>query len=90
MTLPDPRYTIDQVRHDAQLTPTELWFRYFALGGMRTTFEVDAYIYGALEPTARDQDLIACALNERFNELGGDHPVPYSDDPPDQEYNSPA
>jgi len=33
-----------------------------------------------LAPSAHDHDLIAHALNERFTELGGDHPVPYVED----------
>ncbi len=41
---------------------------------------MEAYLYGALTPTGHDRDLVATALNERFSELGGDHPVPYSDD----------
>ncbi len=54
--------------------------RYFELGGMSTALEVEAYLYGALIPTPHDGDVIAAALNERFSELGGDHPIPYSDD----------
>ena len=34
-------------------------------------------VHGALEPSAHDHDLIAHALNERFVELGGNHPVAY-------------
>jgi hypothetical protein len=28
------------------------------------------------------QVAVEVALNERFSELGGDHPIPYSDDEP--------
>ena len=31
--------------------------------------------------TPHDRDLLVHALNERFSELGRDHPLPYSDDP---------
>jgi hypothetical protein len=31
-------------------------------------------------PTGHDYDVIAHALNERFVELGGNHPVPYVED----------
>jgi predicted DNA-binding ribbon-helix-helix protein len=72
--------SLDLARIDAGLSHAELWFRYFELGGMSTALELEAYLYGALEPTAHDHDLVAHALNERFVELGGDHPVPYSDD----------
>jgi hypothetical protein len=71
---------LDLARQDASLTHDDLWLRYFALGGMRPAFEIEAILYGALIPTSHDHDLIAVALNERFSELGGDHPIPYSDD----------
>ncbi len=67
-------------RRAAGLSHGELWFRYFELGGMSTALQVEAYLYGALIPTPHDGDLIAAALNEHFSELGGDHPIPYSDD----------
>jgi hypothetical protein len=44
---------------------------------MSTGFELEAFLYGALTPTPHDHDVIAHAINERFSELGGDHPVPY-------------
>jgi len=76
----DPADVLDHARQEARLSHSDLWLRYFALGGMRTAVEVEAYLYGALTATAHDHDLIAVALNERFSELGGDHPIPYSDD----------
>lgn len=71
---------LDTYRQDADLTHGELWFRYFELGGMSTSLQLEAYLYGALRPTAHDHDVIAHALNERFSEMGGDHPVPYLED----------
>jgi hypothetical protein len=71
---------LERARRDTGLTMTELWFRYFALGGMSTALEVDAFLYGALVATAHNRDLLAVALNERYSELGLDHPIPYSDD----------
>jgi len=58
----------------------ELWMRYFELGGMSTALQLEAFLYGALRPTANDYDVVAHALNERFVELGGNHPVAYSED----------
>ncbi len=78
----EPVGELEQARLDVELSHGELWFRYFELGGMSTALEVEAYLYGALRPTHHDRDLVAAALNERFTELGGDHPVPYSDDEP--------
>jgi hypothetical protein len=71
--------TFERACRDAGLSHDDLWLRYFGLGGMRTAFEVEAILYGALIATTRDRDLIALALNERFSELGGDHPIPYLD-----------
>ena len=59
---------------------SDLWWRYFALGGMRNELEIEAIMYQALIATPTDRDTLALALNERFSETGGDHPIPYSDD----------
>lgn len=70
---------LDQARQDAGLSHGDLWLRYFELGGMSTALEVEAFLYGALFPSDHDYDVVAHALNERFVELGGNHPVAYSD-----------
>ncbi|HUR78613.1 MAG TPA: hypothetical protein VMZ22_11735 [Acidimicrobiales bacterium] len=75
-----PTDALDQARRAASLSHFELWLRFFELGGMSTALEVEAYLYGALEPTNHERDVLVHALNERFSELGGDHPIPYSDD----------
>jgi hypothetical protein len=72
--------SLDLLEHacwDAGLSHDELWMRYFELGGMSTALEVDGFLCGALVPTTHDHDLLAHALNERFVQLGGNHPVPY-------------
>lgn len=82
----DTSGVLENARREVGLSISELWFRYFALGGMSTELELEAYLYDALTPTDHDRDLVAVALNERFSELGGDHPVPYSDDERDIAY----
>ena len=77
---------LDRARRNARLSHGELWMRYFELGGMSTALQLEGFLYGALRPTASDYDVVAHALNERFVELGADHPVPYSED----EINAPA
>ena len=72
---------LDQARQAAGLSHGDLYLRYFELGGMSSALEVEAFCYGALQPDAHNHDVIAHALNERFVELCGNHPVPYSDDP---------
>lgn len=71
---------LEQARRDVDMSVDDLWMRYFALGGMSTALEIEAYLLGALLPANHERDVIAVALNERFSELGGDHPVPYSSD----------
>jgi hypothetical protein len=75
-----PADVLDHFRIDAALSHGELWLRYFELGGMSTGLQLEAYLYGALRPSGHDHDIIAHALNERFVELGGNHPVPYVED----------
>lgn len=71
---------LEQARRDTGMSVGDLWFRYFALGGMSTPVEIDAILNGALVASVIDRDRLAVALNERFAELGGDHPVPYAGD----------
>jgi hypothetical protein len=71
---------LDRSRQDTGFSHGELWLRYFELGGMSTALQVEAFLYGALQPSPHDHDVIAHALNERFVELGGNHPVPYAED----------
>jgi len=71
---------LDLFRMEADLTHAELWLRYFELGGMSTGFELEAIMYGAITASPHEHDVIAHALNERFVELGGNHPVPYADE----------
>lgn len=75
----EPAADLNAARTDAGLSITELWLRYFALGGNSTALQVEAYLYGALTPSAHDHDVVAHAINERFFELGADHPVPYAE-----------
>ncbi len=71
---------LDVARQDAGLTQYELWLRYFALGGMTPALEMEAMCHGALVTSDGDRDHIVHALNERFTELGRNHPVPYAED----------
>jgi hypothetical protein len=78
-----PANMLDLYRQVAELSFEELWMRYFELGGMSTALQLEGFLYGALQPIPHDHDVIAHALNERFTERGGDHPVPYAEDSED-------
>ena len=64
--------------HRSGLSHLDLWLRYIAIGGEASPMELEAYVNGLLHPDPHQHDMIAQALNERFLELGGDHPVGYS------------
>jgi hypothetical protein len=53
----------------AELTPNELWLRYFALGGDAGPVEVEAYLNGLMPFSQFQHNILALALNERLNEL---------------------
>jgi hypothetical protein len=62
----------------AQLTLDQLWMRYFALGGTGDLMDVDAYVSGLAPFPEGQRDLLAHAVNERLDELVGQHRVPYT------------
>lgn len=66
-----------ETRIAAGLSLFQLWVRYFGLGGMRTRKQLDAQLSRASDPSPHEHDLVAHALNERFTELGRNHPVRY-------------
>lgn len=71
---------LDQARRDAGLSMSDLFVRYFGLGGMTPALEMEAVVHGALTASSEDRDRMVHALNERFTEMGRNHPVPYSED----------
>lgn len=72
-----PADALEQARLDCGLSSQELWLRYFGLGGMTEPLQLEAVLHGARTTTPHDHDQIAHALNERFTELGRNHPVAY-------------
>ena len=57
----------------------ELWVAYFTLGGAAGPDTVRSYLGGA-QLSRMDYDLLATAINDRFVDQGGDHPVPYHEE----------
>lgn len=56
-------------RVHAQLSIDQLWVRYFALTGEVGPFEVEAYLNGLMPLDPHHHDVLACAINERLDEL---------------------
>jgi hypothetical protein len=74
--------TIERFRLSAQMSKTQLWWAYFALGGNATPQTLDGFLNGQTAMAAHDYDLVVQALNDYFVSQGSDHPVPYSDELP--------
>ena len=64
-------------RHSAGWTLEQLWLHYIALGGTLVVFDLDAYLAGLMPIPAAQQDVLACALNERLADLHQPTRVPY-------------
>lgn len=73
---------LDRARVEAGLALSELWLRYFALGGTAPSLVLDGWCHGALVASPVEYNLVAQALNERFLELGLTPPLPYRDEGP--------
>ncbi len=61
------------------LSYDEIWQQQAVFGGTAGPLEIEAYVLGLLRPDPHQHNLIAQAINERFIEQGGDHPVSYAD-----------
>ena len=78
MTLDGDR--LEAARHRLGLSVTDLWVRCLALGSLLAPAELTASLGGRRRFTRIEYDVVAQALNERFMDDGGDHPVPYADE----------
>ena len=70
---------IDAGRAELGMSARDLWVGYFAMGGNGTEADVDRWLSGASPLPARDRNVLAQTLNERFADIGLDHPVAYSE-----------
>jgi hypothetical protein len=60
-----------------ELTLQELWLRYIGLTGTCAMIDLDAFLHGLSGLPAREQDILAHALNERLDEMYQASRVPY-------------
>ncbi|HVF15067.1 MAG TPA: hypothetical protein VM942_10735 [Acidimicrobiales bacterium] len=79
MSVVEAYEVLEAARTHVGMTFDDLWLAYFALGGLATPIAVRSFLSGS-EMRSIDYDTLAHAINERFVELGGNHPVPYSND----------
>jgi hypothetical protein len=70
---------LEAARAQAGMSFDQLWIAYYALGGWAPPEVVRAFLGGS-SAAVIDYDVLAQAINERFLDQGGDHPVPYRED----------
>jgi hypothetical protein len=61
----------------AGITASDLWLRYFSIGGNAGEYEVDAYVQSVLSLPPHERDLLAHAANELIDELPPRPRAPY-------------
>lgn len=75
---PTQRHEFFEVaRCRAGWTLEELWISYVALGGTLPVLALDGYLCGLTPLPAGQQDVLACALNERLADLAQELQLPY-------------
>jgi hypothetical protein len=62
---------LDIARRNAGLTLTELWLRYFALGGEGTPGELESFLHGASPTDPHEHSIVAHAIYELELERSG-------------------
>lgn len=75
---PEGRHPLFQTaRKRSELTVTQLWVGYLALGGWCDLFTVDAFLHGLVLLPPAQQDVLATVINEQLDDLCHATKVPY-------------
>lgn len=79
---PRRQHILEGGRVRARMTLQELWWAYFALGGVASVAGVRSYLAGATTGLVpQDQyDILTQAINERLMERGAGAALPYWDE----------
>jgi hypothetical protein len=67
----------ETARRSADWSIEQLWIDYVAIGGTLLVFDLDAYLAGLMPLPPGQQDVLACALNERLTDLHHPTRLPY-------------
>ena len=77
---PEQRRRLRKALTQAGLEASQLWMKYFSIGGEAGEYEVDAYLNGSLSLPPLQRDILAHAANEMIDDLPPRLRAPYSDD----------
>jgi hypothetical protein len=73
------RYLRDRLV-DVGWTNADLLIATLGLSGYMLGGDINSILAGRRPPTPGEYNVIAAAINERYADLGGDHPVPSMED----------
>ncbi len=65
----EQRLLTSKAIHEAGVSISEVWLRYFSFSGMVEEYEVHAYLQALIDLPRLQRDLIAQAVNELIDEL---------------------
>lgn len=77
---PEQRRGLKEALQQAGLETSQLWMKYFSIGGEAGEYEVDAYLNGSLSLPPLQRDILAHAANELIDDLPPRLRAPYCDD----------
>lgn len=77
---PEQRRRLREALTQAKIDTSQLWMRYFSIGGEAGEYEVDAYVNGSLSLPPLQRDILAHAANELIDDLPPRLRAPYCDD----------
>jgi hypothetical protein len=66
---------------DTGLSTSDLWVRYFGLGGTGMLAELRGYVRGTRRAAPGQYDVVVQAINERYMELDRPERLPYAEGP---------
>ncbi|WP_342023432.1 hypothetical protein AAE021_16790 [Arthrobacter citreus] len=77
---PEQRRRLREALSQAGIETSQLWMKYFSIGGEAGEYEVDAYLNGSFSLPPLQRDILAHAANELIDDLPPRLRAPYCDD----------
>lgn len=68
---------LEAARRQALLSNVELWLRYLGLGGAARLAEMKRHLAGTRQLSRLEHNTLVHALNEHFQDVGRNRPIPY-------------
>jgi hypothetical protein len=69
---------LERACREAHLSTSDLWLRYFGLGGTAMPEDVRGYVRGTADADPAQYDVVVHAINERYMELDRPERLPYA------------